>query len=75
MRNTLELCSVCGRVTDDAAKRAPDGLLCRFCQAEREGRCWFCGAPGEPWPFPDSRFTLTVVPTCAEHSNIYSAPQ
>jgi hypothetical protein len=40
------------------ARKMPEGFLCRFCQSEREGRCFICGFPGEAWPWPELRVTL-----------------
>jgi hypothetical protein len=51
-------CYGCGQVADNVARETSEGMLCRFCQTEREGRCFWCGAPGDPWPLPEARLTI-----------------
>ena len=57
-------CYRCGRIADAVAKTDEYGLLCRFCQAEMDGRCLLCGSPGDPWPPLEPRYTHTPSMRC-----------
>ena len=68
MREKLLLqCCGCGRIVDLNAKATLDGLLCRFCVSDREGRCLHCGFPGEPWTEPSPRYSTLGVGQYCEH--------
>ena len=63
----MMICCHCGRIADRMAKFTKEGLQCRFCQAELEGRCLYCGYPGETWPMLESRYTPIGPPECHTH--------
>jgi hypothetical protein len=65
----MMICCHCGRIADRVAKLTTEGLQCRFCQAELEGRCLYCGYPGETWPTLESRYTPIGPPECRNHQS------